>query len=42
MFDISGLVKIDDNVDKCKCQMKTKDYVQELTPGMMGRKILKC
>lgn len=42
MFDISGLVKIDENVDKCKCQMKTKDYVQELAPGMTGRKILKC
>lgn len=39
MFDISGLVKIDENVDKCKCQIKTKDFVQELAPGITSRKI---
>lgn len=38
MFDISGLVKIDENVDKCKCQIKTKDFVQELAPGITSRK----
>ncbi|XP_011412778.3 F-box only protein 7 [Magallana gigas] len=29
---VHGLVKIDENVDKCKCQIKTKDFVQELAP----------